>query len=592
MRNKSNLEKSTSNLSLFLYSLIAVFLQLGIFTYFSPYVGTDTLLWSYVYKAFWLSCLGLALYFVALRPGTISAIWQVLLCICAGIFLISLSGFTDLSKNLTMTGVTLATLLVIISGAGVDRCLKFCSHLTVVSAIYILIEINFLDGFSNTAGRAAGLYENPNIAATALMLSALPASQAVAMRYQVSYWLLIGAAIATTLSRSTLISLAAISMVYGLSMLCLGRLPHAIEVAKASFKSVAITLLILAAVFMSAVTINPRFRLALSTADIKINYSFVSEGQSGRIQDSLASGESAAEPPGIPTTQKIDKHSSEGERLQLLEKAFAEFRKSPFMGIGLESSYRLRPHNTYLLFAVAYGFTGLLIPLGILSIFFWGRTPLSLAMGTGLGLAMFFSHDILLMPVYIIPIALALVCTLNKSSHISSAATSPSYVPSQIALLMAVAFVMWINVGVALDSPKQLREKVDPTLLSGVNVCSYVYEPKMLQANHFFTIDAWLNKLVSPSNAIQLFEDGKQVKWSSRQADPDAEQCDGRFATTEYWGVVFSASDGSDPRTSSHTYEVIYFVTTHPLIPILLVLLIIWTVYPGLQKGRRSESSQ
>ena len=86
-------------------------------------------------------------------------------------------------------------------------------------------------------------------------------------------------------------------------------------------------------------------------------------------------------------------------RWLLMEGAFLSYQSGPFFGQGLAAAHALQPHNTFLLFAVAFGDLGWLVPIAFLGLtVYWVRSiphlPLFLATFT----VMMTSHDILFTP--------------------------------------------------------------------------------------------------------------------------------------------------------------------------------------------------
>jgi hypothetical protein len=93
-----------------------------------------------------------------------------------------------------------------------------------------------------------------------------------------------------------------------------------------------------------------------------------------------------------------------------MERAFLSYRTGPVFGQGLTAAHALQPHNTFLLFAVAFGDLGWIVPIAFLGLTAcWARNtqqlPLFLATLTGI----MTSHDILLTPSILAPIVFGIV---------------------------------------------------------------------------------------------------------------------------------------------------------------------------------------
>jgi len=90
----------------------------------------------------------------------------------------------------------------------------------------------------------------------------------------------------------------------------------------------------------------------------------------------------------------------------LMERAFLSYRAGPFLGQGLAAAHALHPHNTFLLFAVAFGDLGWLAPIAFLGLtVYWARSIRQLPMFLATLTVMATSHDILLTPGLLAPIA-------------------------------------------------------------------------------------------------------------------------------------------------------------------------------------------
>jgi hypothetical protein len=85
----------------------------------------------------------------------------------------------------------------------------------------------------------------------------------------------------------------------------------------------------------------------------------------------------------------------------LMERAWIAYRDGPLFGIGIGLAHAFRPHNSFLLFALAFGPVGWLIPLGFIAL---ARKNVPLVLATFA--AAMVSHDIFLQPALLFPLAL------------------------------------------------------------------------------------------------------------------------------------------------------------------------------------------
>jgi hypothetical protein len=106
----------------------------------------------------------------------------------------------------------------------------------------------------------------------------------------------------------------------------------------------------------------------------------------------------------LKTEELVD---SASYRRLLFQRAIDSYTKAPPEGLGLQAAHNLIPHNSYLLFAVAFGHIGWLVPFGFIGLLArrawvlkaWEAPVAATAL-------LFLSHDLLLMPASIILFAI------------------------------------------------------------------------------------------------------------------------------------------------------------------------------------------
>ena len=96
---------------------------------------------------------------------------------------------------------------------------------------------------------------------------------------------------------------------------------------------------------------------------------------------------------------------------------FLSYRNGPLLGRGLGAAHALQPHNTFLLFAVAFGDLGWLVPLAFLGLTaYWVRQRAAIAAVLATFTVMMTSHDVLFTPGLLAPIVFG-IGGLNAQRH-------------------------------------------------------------------------------------------------------------------------------------------------------------------------------
>lgn len=594
MSDTNRISDIIPNLSLFLYSFCVLFLQMGLLTIFSPLIETDSAAWSYCYKGFWLISIATTVWALVSMRSLFAITWPILIFLGGCFLLFSTFHYSAFSKNLLISTIIISVFVVLVSAAGIERCLRFSAQLVTFSAFFILIDMQFMYGLSNSAGRAAGLFINPNIAAGALLVAAIASFSSVSEKFKISFLILVVAAIISTLSRTTIATLCVVAAIYSLYMLKPDRFSGSVRTVKAGITYAVLTCIVVSALIVSASILNPRLTVALSSVNLEINLSHLGDNTeatpigSHTLENSVKDSEGAQADDNVSSDArigKVERDSSADARLLLLKRSFAAFMEAPLLGIGIERSYQLRPHNTYLLFAAAYGVVGLLIPLALVAFFLMQRDPDSFAMGAALGCVMFFSHDVLLTPAYTIPVALAIASTLKWDN---GDLRNPSENSSHFALLVAICFVAWMNFSIASNAHRIVREVVDVASLTKINSCLYYFESPFLSESRFYTLDrssAYDRQAISK---IEMFENGNNLKARASEKGMSSAGCGGDFEITKLWGIAFSASDGSSPVNNGRIYEIQFPIEGKRLLTILLVMLLVWLYLARAAERRKS----
>jgi hypothetical protein len=117
---------------------------------------------------------------------------------------------------------------------------------------------------------------------------------------------------------------------------------------------------------------------------------------------------------GINRRVKTEGHiNSVSARWLPMQRAWLVYKQEPFGGLGFAAAYDLEPHNSFLLFALALGPIGWLIPVGLIGLsalpLIRTRDPVHVALPLATFTIAMVSHNLLFAPGLLAPIALASV---------------------------------------------------------------------------------------------------------------------------------------------------------------------------------------
>lgn len=351
-------------------ALIAAY-QLQLIPLFSQrYVGATT--FAAAYYGFWtfICCAALL---------TISrATMRIFLPAAALITLTLLYPIGPIAKDFIVAMVFFASVAVLSSAAGSMRMLRLVALVTTINACICLVEVLFKLDLSDTPGRAAGLNGNPNLAAIGLLIGAAATYRAVPGRLLGYFLLVVLAGTFVTLSKSALIAYVLIFV----PLISLG-IRHGLYRFEIK-QHVAFAALLICWV-ATALSVNEGFVFHLESA-----FHYLA---SANDQFQSAS-------PNI-SIEELGNINSISARGLLLKSAWLSYLEHPLHGVGLDQAHRLIPHNSFLLFALAFGPIGWLIPPLFISMA-WRNAALAVAI---FAVAMV-SHDIFLMPALLCPLAI------------------------------------------------------------------------------------------------------------------------------------------------------------------------------------------
>ena len=262
-----------------------------------------------------------------------------------------------------------------------------------LSTLNNVLDVTGITSFSITEGRGAGFYINPNISGTALVLGMILTTSILPERYRRYFCLIIGVAVVTTFSRSSVIMWLVAT--YGLGQSNLFRLSRKAVTAMVA----AVMALILVIQFgENIVTAFDLDRYLSEQARLRLHFDYKTDG------------------------------STQG-RLQVANKSWELIEQSPWVGHGLGSheigKTRVEPHNMFLLEGVEMGVFGVLAYLALFIVLWRKKAGISTVFVTTLFYASFFSHNLLDYPAIWLTFALLIGTTIpsrvglgDRQSHV------------------------------------------------------------------------------------------------------------------------------------------------------------------------------
>lgn len=504
-------------------------------------------------------------------------------------------------KNLIAAMIMLICVTVLTLGSSFLLLLRFSASVTALNAAVCLLDILFADGFTNSVGRAAGLAINSNLAGAELLLGAAATYWAVPKRWLIPFLLLVGAAMFVTLSRSTLLAAAVIGC--GTGAASLWQMIRDKGSPRLSWARSGRIVLVSSGLLIWVVTAfftNDRFLVAASDSFAgltgavsafeeasrpvraamqsvlvqgKTTMEFGAEAERQRaLQDALVEAQIRA----IGKEHEGEKNSV-ADRALVMWRALIVYETGPFFGRGLATAHAIAPHNTFLLFAVAFGHLGWLVPLLLIGLTLYRvRNPIDLPLGLATTAVLMTSHDILF-PSLIVPVAIGIAGLISK--QIAAKVGAHSIVAVRCVAGAALIFFTigcWTVIA-RFDHYMTVRLGTGAaTIQQGPGQAFAVRIPSPEFCGVLRIADV-ASQISSGSNLL-LLEDGKAL--SDVQATDNAvmELGRGRYVVWRRNTLIFSTSDNSDPRFNGRVYEIRVPVSIHPLIFLVLGIILIWCV--------------
>lgn len=477
-----------------------------------------------------------------------------------------------------------ATVVLMLGSAPVGL-LRLSASVTVLNAMICLLDIFFTEGFTNSAGRAGGLAINPNVAAASLLLGAAASYRVVPGRFRLTFFVLVGTALAVTMSRSTI--LAAVITV-GITFVVDaywrgGRKGGIFRVDWTGLRLAAATLAVLLVWIGFAFTTNERFHVALdaSTGGLQSAETAIDEAQ-----DAVASSVEAALPVATAVQPPAEEDGADAAKIEaiskrvegeggrntisaralFLERAMLAYKSNGFFGMGLEAAHPLVPHNTFVLFALAFGHLGWLIPLAVVGVLFYSiRDPRDLPLGLAAIGTMLTSHDILLTPSLFLPIALGIGGMLAGKEDTRAAVGA--YRGLAYGAVGGTALFLAGCFAILSFSPSFTVEQLRPEAMRNYRG-AYAASLNPPEFSGIFRLEASEDSYLH-EGAVPL----SPVDWSPASTPAVGT---GQYVLRRRDLVLFAASDGSDPRQNGRSYQAGLSVTVNPLFFLMVGAILIW----------------
>ena len=534
-----------------------------------PIFSDSILIWPIFYYSFMVAAGGTTiLYFVFDKNIRTKVMPLACLCVVSLLPLIfDTSG--HIWKNYFVAIYLLFCLTVLILASGVLNLVRLAASISAFNAVLCLVASAFPDNFTNTIGRTTGLHLNPNVCAVSLLLGAIVTVWAVPKKLQLPYLVLMGSALIPPLSRTVMISAAILAVVAFPLLLQRWKSDHV--QLRNDLKRSGVFALVLLVWLMVSYGMNYRFRVALDSASFGLD-NFVSKSFSnldGKSLDNLDG----------KTLGKLEKESSALARTFLLMRSFRIYQTGPPYGQGIEIAHRLQPHNSFLLFAVAFGYFGWLIVFLFIGLsFYYNRGLKGAIFALAITLTAFFSHDIFLMPGLIVLIAVGYVGLITQDEKLLDRNIE---VDRSLGRIIIVGGTLAILGLLALSSTRSTLEvTLEKSKIRAMEGNIYYYLLERPSFSGIFRVKN--NHLALKKNSDEekiLFTDNQSgVKGGTNWTDRS-----GTAELAHFWryrrrGLMFTTIDGSDPRTNMRKYHAAVPIEIHPLFYFLLLLTLAWMI--------------
>ncbi len=262
-------------------------------------------------------------------------------------------------------------------------------------------------------------------------------------------------------------------------------------------------------------------------------------------------------------------------RALLFKRALLSYQHGPPLGQGLEEAHRLVPHNTFLLEAVAFGTLGWFVPLALTALALWsGRKHRRFELGLALFGMLMMSHDILLLPSLIVPIALGMAGLRSAEGPHELPSETVAAAMSTTLLAIVTAFVA-SSVAAALQFSGDLNAQIDKRDIQKGPGHAF-YSP--VREHRLPGLTRVAATAQGTSEGFALLENEKPMTPSHDEALPVIELGQGRFWLWDHDTAIFASTDNSDPRANGKSYRLVTRTSPHPLLYLLAIAALIWAL--------------
>ncbi|MBZ9851951.1 hypothetical protein LB565_28620 [Mesorhizobium sp. CA14] len=266
-------------------------------------------------------------------------------------------------------------------------------------------------------------------------------------------------------------------------------------------------------------------------------------------------------------------------RALFLQRGMLAYREGGFFGRGLKEAQDLAPHNTFLLFAIAFGHLGWLVPIALVGFTFcFARSAGDLGLGISVTGVMLTSHDVLLTPSLFLPVALGIggMIAERKGTTRQSPPTGEG-APWGFAFGTAAGVGMFVAgcIAILLVTPPLSTGRLQG---QATFTARGAYETLLPRSQfpglfRFNTIAG-----ISPSQVSYMSEDSKplrRVNWTPH-AWPAVGP--GQYTFRRRDAVLFATTDSSDPRRNDRDYEITVPTSVSVLCFALMGMIIAWSI--------------
>lgn len=588
------IEDRLATLGGLLCGVLIVMYQLGLLSVFFPALSSSSTIWRLAYYGGWtMAVLTAGTTVVTNHQVRQIAVPVGIVCIL-GMVLASLHPIGNISKNYFVAMAALPITVALAVASSPRHLLYLSASVTVLLALIVLADFAFVDGLSTSAGRAAGIAINPNVSAAFLILSYAATSSFLPRPFRLPFAIIVGFAVLTTLSRTSYLA-------FGLVLLT----QIALEVCKwlrnRRFPAlpikhwVANLILILSLVGWVGVAtqLNDRIAVAatssfagLGTFQVALQEQIDKIGKLAQ-RYGAKSGENGihtlSEQSSAVLAQAAEDtgdSNSAVSRVLLLQRSWNEYRNGSWGGVGLEAAHAFAPHNSYIMFAVAFGHIGWLVPIGfvLMTLLTAGirRADLTVALAS----LLFFSHDILLSAAMLVPLGLCIAGARSGETAQGRSIRRELVIVSLCAVSLTLASLLMFRAWHTHEF-RTVIEAAEPSQRLG-----FGYLAPLPRSEFPGIVRLDIDKSKLEENGTVIAERPGPIK--------DVQELgEGRLAIWSRLTLVYSASDNSNPRTNGREYVLKMPAYLHPLMCVVLALIVVWcaaVVYFALKRHQRITS--